>query len=273
MQSSDMSFDLLNDKISILDHGQDSFWSGMGSEDAEDDTMDLARVEMKMKVVAEKYESIKEAEEIKPLPTVNQRTPPKLLLFVDNDANSSTPLRAPVFSLPKASPTGSMGSLISDANSAEIAVAPFASLREVVHSSPSPKLATPSTALPHVPALRIMKKSFKIHDRTGSSSSTGTSDAASRLDEVSSASSSRCTSRAESHSSISLERISTPEAKVEKPRTTIRGLQRPPPGAKVPPAPSRTTGPMHIFKGGYAPVRCSFCHCSKSVEPRSTSYS
>lgn len=74
MQSSDMSFDLLNDKISILDHGQDSFWSGMGSEDAEDDTMDLARVEMKMKVVAEKYESIKEAEEIKPLPTVNQRS-------------------------------------------------------------------------------------------------------------------------------------------------------------------------------------------------------
>ena len=64
MQSPDMSFDLLNDKVSFLTQGQDSPWSGID----EDDTMDLAKEELKMKMVAERYEAIKEEEEITPLP-------------------------------------------------------------------------------------------------------------------------------------------------------------------------------------------------------------
>ena len=38
MQSADMSFDLLNDKVSFLGHGQDSFWGGG------DDTLDFSEI-------------------------------------------------------------------------------------------------------------------------------------------------------------------------------------------------------------------------------------
>ncbi|KAJ3542620.1 hypothetical protein NM688_g5953 [Phlebia brevispora] len=64
LQSPEMSFDLLNDKISFLSQGQDSFWTAAD----EDDTMDLAKEEFKMKMIAERYESIKEEDEIEPVP-------------------------------------------------------------------------------------------------------------------------------------------------------------------------------------------------------------
>ena len=70
LQSSDLSFDLMNDKISFFSQGQDSFWSGAD----EDDTMDLAKEELKMKLNAERYECIKEEEEIEPVPVEKLRS-------------------------------------------------------------------------------------------------------------------------------------------------------------------------------------------------------
>lgn len=71
MQSSDLSFDLLNDRISFLSQGQDSFWTGP----EEDDTMDLAK-----KMLVEKYASIKEEDEIEPV--VQEKTPCKRRLII-----------------------------------------------------------------------------------------------------------------------------------------------------------------------------------------------
>lgn len=57
LQSSEMSFDLLNDKISFLSNHSESFWPGMSDIDLEEDTFDLAKEQMKMEEIAKKYGS------------------------------------------------------------------------------------------------------------------------------------------------------------------------------------------------------------------------
>lgn len=119
MQSSDMSFDLLNDKISFLaqqDQDSFSFWGGSGID--EEDTMDLAKEELRMKLTAEKYEAIKEEEEIEPVPQEKLRSkspifegicarPDAFLVEAPPKPTSGdvledrrSPLRAPVFTEP-----------------------------------------------------------------------------------------------------------------------------------------------------------------------------
>lgn len=128
-----------------------------------------------------------------------------------------------------------------------------------------------TAALPVVPALRIMKKVWKMHDRTSSvsSSSTVPPDPLPRARSntvgiTNSASSSRSSSRSDladvddqqsraiTHGLIlSEEQDIVLEA--PKPRAVVRGLQRPPPGAQLPP--SRQTGPdrMRMVRGGVQP--------------------
>ncbi|KAI0080972.1 hypothetical protein K474DRAFT_49460 [Panus rudis PR-1116 ss-1] len=120
LQSPEMSFDLLNDKISFL--GQDSFWTG-----GDDDTLDLKKEEAKMLAIAEQFEKFGEdtldlkkeqakmlaiAEEFgkladETIPKVNpmRKTPPKSSQpssAKNSPKESSTPaaVRPPVFTRP-----------------------------------------------------------------------------------------------------------------------------------------------------------------------------
>ncbi|KAK7682512.1 hypothetical protein QCA50_014312 [Cerrena zonata] len=195
--SPDMSFDLLNDKISFL--GQDgSFW-GMG----EDDTLDFKKEEAKMLAIAEEYER-PISEETIPAPNPIRRTPPKsasaspqvnsFKLTPPND--SPVPTRKPVFSLPPRAPSAEtiVPKALETTSPSDI-VDVSASSSAAVNVT-GKKSTSVEKAVPVVPALRIVKKSWKIHDRTSSVSSSSTvASGSSRRSSVTSASSSRSTSR------------------------------------------------------------------------------
>ena len=102
--------------------------------------------------------------------------------------------------------------------------------------------------VPIIPAIRAVKRSFRLHDRSSISSVTSTStvtSASSRRSSVSatSASSSQSTSRSGAISPDSVPAAPVMPKKVPvAPKPVVKGVQRPPPGAVLPPTGSGSTG-------------------------------
>ncbi|KAF7789606.1 hypothetical protein EIP86_000552 [Pleurotus ostreatoroseus] len=234
MQSSEMSFDLLNDKISFISQGQDSFSSWPAVD--EDDTMDLAKEEYKMKIIAEKYESIKEEDEIEPVPQEKLQSPKANRPSFDTQEKAiSAVLSQPVKSIGRAGNPSSVTVSGPDDGLGREKVASSA----IAHATEL-EIRASAPGVPSIPALRTIMKSFKAHDRTLSSSSSSTvGSVASRT----SAGTNRSASRAGSDSSDHI------ETHVPQPKTgnlPARGIQRPLAGVKTIPAPasSRIEGPL-----------------------------
>ncbi|CAL1717308.1 unnamed protein product [Somion occarium] len=271
--SPEMSFDLLNDKISFLGQSQDSFWTA-----GDDDTIDFKKEQEKMLALAEEYEKL--SEETIPPPNPVRRTPPKsgsppaLPSSSKKSPPREEPLRKPVFSLPVKAPETKMelckfsslpSSLPAEVPPTEtpsvlqptpayVDTSPGVSAGETTveeiaaKSTDKPAYTTLSAApAPSIPALRIVKKSFRIHDRNASASSmssTGTD--VSRPS--SSASSSRSASRTGMTSPDLVPQVAQEQTKkvtevvaAARPKPVVRGLQRPPPGAMLPPSNPPTT--------------------------------
>ncbi|KIP06255.1 hypothetical protein PHLGIDRAFT_36029, partial [Phlebiopsis gigantea 11061_1 CR5-6] len=186
MQSSEMSFDLLNDKISFLNMSTPN--RSLADADAENDTFDLAKEQLKMEEIAsrymqpssinieedtfdfvkeqrrmeagfQKYAPIREeslAEVALEMPRVKELTPPKPAPSIERTLESAVKpdLRPPVFSLPPA-PVSKSSDEMPPANEAPVVPT-------------SPTIPSSKTA----PALPLVKKTFKMqHDRLPSASS------------------------------------------------------------------------------------------------------
>jgi len=220
LQNADMSFDLLNDKISFLSH--DSFWAG-----TDDDSVDFKKEELAMLAIAEECE---------PQPIPEQ-----------NDVPLSAPTQSSVFSLPAPSqpsverrrslPSTSAANADPQIPSADAAEEHANGMEEWSAQGAAQTTSAPVPPAP-VPALRIVKKCWKMHGRVSSVSSTTSSSSS-----VSSVPSDSKAKNVPAKRSAPLPREEQragepPVPEMQKVRTIIKGLQRPPPGAQLPPMPS-----------------------------------
>ncbi|TCD64015.1 hypothetical protein EIP91_004683 [Steccherinum ochraceum] len=225
LQNAEMSFDLLNDKISFLGH--DSFWTG-----ADDDSVDYKKEEQAMMAIAEECEA--------------QSVP------------ATAPAHSSVFALSSASPPSveRRSSLPLSPQVRQDVTAPiFENASEDqavrtpdrVHEAPEVVLDPTSQPTAPIPALRIVKKSWKMHSRLDSVSSV-TSTVSSSSESVSSTSSSQAESvpaKRPAPTPCEEQRAGKPPVpEMQKARTVIKGLQRPPPGAQLPPM--TTMGPAKM---------------------------
>ncbi|KAI0707286.1 hypothetical protein C8Q76DRAFT_149543 [Earliella scabrosa] len=213
MQSADMSFDLLNDKVSFLGHGQDSFWGGG------DDTLDFSDIcvpsAMKAKLdqlvpIASPVEVVpKRYEPVFSPPTKTIATP--LVMSPTTETAMKVPLpTSPTFSAPP-----SRNITPPRLTQPAFSEPPSPPTSPVVADEPSLLLEPEPLPPPFpaaVPALRIVKKTFKMagHQSTAPSSS-----------------------GAKTEVEKQARRSSLAPAKPPAPqpiRPAIRGVQRPPPG-------------------------------------------
>ncbi|KAI0342596.1 hypothetical protein BDW22DRAFT_1428784 [Trametopsis cervina] len=277
LQSTDMSFDLLKDSISFLGQPQDnSFWPSISEGDIEDDTLDFAQDQLrlrdaaerfltpakarvdedtfdftkekqKIEALAEKYGSIHEeklqvAEAVAQAAVANsprQRSKSEAPLPVFSPtAKASTPKEAKEVSAGTRRPSAVLPNIFSLAQK-QAAEPP----RVVKPRRSSIAAPTIPSSLSHVPALRIMKKTFKFdHQRSESSTSS-----ASSRDNGSSASGTSNRAESETHNPAP----SVPQRSshiLGKPVQPVKGVQRPPIGSTLPPIgstlpPTFTLGP------------------------------
>ncbi|KAI0649043.1 hypothetical protein C8Q79DRAFT_1007616 [Trametes meyenii] len=150
MQSAEMSFDLLNDKISFLGNGQDSFWAGG------DDTMFEFDEEKRVPAVEEVQRMltppVEVAQEID-VPTIFSPTEVAATIPLPMSPPPSTP--SPRISPPRVQPH-------------LIPAPPSPPTSPVSLDEPSLLLEEeplPPPMAPPVPALRIVKKTFKLTGR------------------------------------------------------------------------------------------------------------
>ncbi|KAI0636008.1 hypothetical protein C8Q77DRAFT_1155735 [Trametes polyzona] len=227
MQSSDMSFDLLNDKISFLGNGQDSFWAG--GEDAMLDFDEENQVPTKNhKVIPESIEESRGTRFHRvfspPKATVNAAEIPSV---------NSPPLAATMVPLPMSPPPSSPSPHITPPRTSQQASPPSPPTSPV--SLDEPSLMLESEPLPpSVPALRIVKKTFTLTGRRGSASETSESRPASRSTDKSELSAKKTTPTAALVTAAVAPRTEAPTVPVvapqpQAPRPNYRGVQRPPP--------------------------------------------
>ncbi|KAH8092667.1 hypothetical protein BXZ70DRAFT_950847 [Cristinia sonorae] len=213
LQNADMSFDLLNDKISFLGH--DSFWAGTG-----DESIDFKKEEEAMMAIAEECES---SQAIPPLATSTESS-----TFSPPGRSRPSLERRQSLSVVPAASTEDMQPLRQEARPQTTAPA--------VHSPPPAP----------VPALRIFKKSRKIHDSGESTISTLLPSAPSStvcqshidafVDTANETSAGRVPAKRSAPTPREEKRAGEPPVpEMQKARVVVKGLQRPPPGAVPPP--------------------------------------
>ncbi|KAH9847653.1 hypothetical protein C2E23DRAFT_889754 [Lenzites betulinus] len=226
MQSAEMSFDLLNDKISFLGGGQDSFWAG-----GEDATFDLDE---------DNQAPARSDVEEKPLPVV--RVPldwNEHALSPPNDAAQATEVvmtsspdvvasRVPLPRSPPPSTPPSRNTPPLPLQHSRLAAPPSPPTTPVSLDEPSLLLESEPVP-PVVPALRVAKKTFTVmgRHRPGPAAVLGTGTSNAGL----------ATHRADNLASIDT-RLSTltlgakaapvVESQSQPPRPNYRGVQRPP---------------------------------------------
>ncbi|KAI0925684.1 hypothetical protein AcV5_008355 [Taiwanofungus camphoratus] len=308
MQSAEMSFDLLNDKIPFLGSAQDSFWAGIDDAD-----FDMEAEEKNMETIVKEYASPEAVQldihrdtfddvdswEVADSPSLTQVNPPEMMdpaQEFDSDARLLT-LRSTVSSeLPQEAGSGQAITKDAEPVVAGVYVQPVSpdhnednteSTETVSTKSLQSELPTTSMlpaqvgsstpvrplVVSVVPALRIIKKTLKVHGRLGSTTNIGS--AASSSSSTSSSSRKECSGtdassirtsstqnqkngqRATVTTTIEATEVSTQEAAISSPidvpvsarapRTVIRGVQRPP-------IPLGTTGGAVILPSASAPV-------------------
>ncbi|GJE89879.1 hypothetical protein PsYK624_059910 [Phanerochaete sordida] len=275
MQNGEMSFDLLNDKISFLnastgswtivdaDRDDDTFelarrdlrmdesaarYSRMPATNVEEDTLDLGKVQKRMESVLPRFEAIREESlddivvaDIKPIPRMKELTPPKPVPSIERTLeNVTTELaRPPVFSLPPVAPLKVEAAPAADAES------------------------KPAESAKSLPAPRLVKKTWSSqHDRASSGASTtstatagSSTTAASRRSSISTS----CpTSRA---SSISDQPRPTTNSAFKAPARRLSSASAAPPFAK-PAAPAASKAPI---RGVQRPPSASGMHAATAA--------
>lgn len=273
MQSAEMSFDLLNDRISF--QAGDSMWVGG---DDEDEAFDMAAEMKKMEAAANAFER---AEQVKkddmtmeigkgvrarilcecfaevcvdaaPAaglaehkeghdddewagPSLDITSPPSSLTDKLESPKLSATVATPpkVFELAQPSASSNGGTLTKRDRNLSIQMlmgspTPAPVSREL---SPPPAAAAPAP----VPALRIVKKTWKVHGRTDSGTSSGSSMSSGSTGTLRTRSISPDTSVASDSVPSLKEDKAAPAPVIEapRPRTVVRGVQRPPAGAEV----------------------------------------
>ncbi|KAH9831641.1 uncharacterized protein C8Q71DRAFT_841354 [Rhodofomes roseus] len=255
MQSAEMSFDLLNDKISF--QAGDSMWAGG---DDEEEPFDMAAEMMKMEAAANEYERIEHDKE----EVVASAAAPSVLYTGQNEGTQPSgdaqvlidtgiaqlditdmpevPASQPVIETPPKvfNATPSSTSSKSEQSSGTERRQYLKMLTGSPTLAPTSREQSPppaAVAPAPVPALRIVKKTWKVHGRTDSGTSAGSSTSTASS---SSSSGTRSTSPASSNPIDSAPRASNKDEKLAaltaepvRPRTVIRGVQRPPAGAEL----------------------------------------
>ncbi|RPD60156.1 hypothetical protein L226DRAFT_571144 [Lentinus tigrinus ALCF2SS1-7] len=229
MQSAEMSFDLLNDKVSFFGNGQDSFWSGG------DDTLDFSEIcvppAMKAKLEALVPAAMASRETFQPVfspPTKASPTferSPVMSPTTETAVNVPLPL-SPVFSTPSSRnvtpprvPAPNFQEPPSPPTSPVVADEPSL----LLESEPLP----PPMPAPPVPALRIIKKTFKV----SSHQSTAQEPANSKPAGIARVGKEPVLKRRLSLATAKPASVSASAAQPARP--PIRGVQRPPAGMQV----------------------------------------
>ncbi|OJT06647.1 hypothetical protein TRAPUB_2505 [Trametes pubescens] len=221
MQSDDMSFDLLNDKISFLGNAQDSFWAGGDDTmfDFDEENCVPATKNIKSRLASVEEQPMEEARRV--------FSPPKVAIEVVV-ANSpvTTAMQVPLpMSPPPSTPRFDSPRILAE----HVAMPPSPPTSPVSPDEPSLMMELEPLP-PPVPALRIMKKTFKMTGRIYS-----TPPAAETLDPIPArqpvekldpAAKRSSPMAAASPAVAASATISAPQP--QHPRPNYRGVQRPP---------------------------------------------
>ncbi|KAI0833581.1 hypothetical protein BC628DRAFT_33620 [Trametes gibbosa] len=217
MQSADMSFDLLNDKISFLGSGHDSFWAG--GEDAMFDFDEENRAPIP-KEVEEKLLPVGLT-----LSEGNQHTfsPPNNAVRMTDVASSPTVVASNV-PLPSSPPSSAPSSRDTPPLMHHTPLPPTSPV-----SFDEPSLMLESEPMPpKVPALRILKKTFTFTGRPGPAvlETSDTGSATRRTDRVTSTEKRQPIPGAKTAVTTANAPIAATQS--QPPRPNYRGVQRPP---------------------------------------------
>ncbi|KAI0749628.1 hypothetical protein C8Q80DRAFT_1163052 [Daedaleopsis nitida] len=225
MQSEDMSFDLLNDKVSFLANGQDSFWSGG------DDTLDFSEICVPAPTMAKLEKLIQPALSIETVPKKFEPvfSPPARATAAPSVMSPTleSAIHVPLPMSPTSSAPPSRHTTPPHTSPFALMEPPSPPTSPVIADEPS--LLLESEPLPPpmpapIPALRIVKKTFKM---AGHQSAMLLSNSKPTI----------ATERAEKQASVLKRRSSLSVAKPVISSTTtsqppmrppIRGVQRPP---------------------------------------------
>ncbi|KAI0359787.1 hypothetical protein OH77DRAFT_1517397 [Trametes cingulata] len=239
MQSAEMSFDLLNDKISFLGNAQDSFWAA--GEDPmfefdEENRAPAAKLRPKPKSQEEKLSPVEEA----PLEPVERvfSPPARIAQMIDIPVVSSpteTAVRIPLPMSPPPSTPSPRTTPPASRQQAQPPAPPSPPTSPVSLDEPSlllepEPLPPPMPMPPPVPGLRIVKKTFKVTGRRSivpapAAESSGSKPSSQRMEKQETA--------AKKPSPVTTKAAAAPAAPIvapqpQAPRPNFAGIQRPP---------------------------------------------
>ncbi|KAI9066237.1 hypothetical protein FKP32DRAFT_1673986 [Trametes sanguinea] len=258
MQSVDMSFDLLNDKISFLGNGQDSFWAGGESGD---DTMFEFDEENHVPAMEKRRLSISEGQDAL-ASFAHVHTPPARKAQSEQSSVVRSPTEeAAKVPLPMSPPSPAPSPRVTPPRGSQVFVP------EEPSSPPTspmrldePSLLLESEPLPPpmsqpVPALRILKKTFKVTGRQPTPPVARRDSTSSSVSDV--------TEKAEP---APLKAAPVAVAQPQPARPAIRGVQRPP-------ASMLAAGKVVIGLPPQGPARSTSASTSSSTSSGSSSAS